>query len=122
MNEVPGFQGVMKDIHNVRSQIRHRQRGAISPVEYLVHKFKQDPERFYCDVQYENQSLRSLLIAYKEAVEIFKKHNDVIMLDCTYKTNCYDMPLLNVMGITGNNTTIHLVNVFLSGETQADFA
>jgi len=39
------------------------------------------------------------------------------MLDYTYKTNYYDIPLLNVIGIIGNNTTIYLVNVFLSSET-----
>lgn len=42
-------------------------------------------------------------------------------MDCTYKTNEFEMPLLNVVGVTGMNTTIHLAHTFMAGQATADY-
>lgn len=46
---------------------------------------------------------------------------DVLLMGCTYKTNRFGMTLLNIVGVTGMNTTIHVAHAFLKGETQANF-
>ncbi len=44
-----------------------------------------------------------------------------LLLDCTYRINRYKMPLLNIVGCTGMNTTIQLALVFLCSETENDY-
>jgi hypothetical protein len=45
----------------------------------------------------------------------------VIMMDCTYRTNRFNIPPLNIDGVTGMNTTIHIAQVLIEGETAPDY-
>src|SRR5581483_12389230 len=42
-------------------------------------------------------------------------------MDCTYKTNKFKMPLLNVVGITSFNTTFYSCFIFMKGEEKIDY-
>ena len=42
-------------------------------------------------------------------------------MDCTYKTNCFHMPLLDILGSTGLNHTFFVGFVFLSSEIEEDY-
>lgn len=54
-------------------------------------------------------------------MEIFKDDPDVILLNYSYKTNLYNMNLLNLVGITGMNTTVHLAQAYMKGETAINY-
>ena len=43
---------------------------------------------------------------------------DVVMMECTYQTNEWGWPLLNVLGRTNLNTSFHASFVFMAGEAQ----
>jgi hypothetical protein len=42
-------------------------------------------------------------------------------MNCTYKTNCFGMSLLNIMGTTALGTSIFINFVFISRETEEDY-
>jgi hypothetical protein len=46
---------------------------------------------------------------------------DLLILDCTYKTNRFQMPLLNAIILTGMNTVLPFAQVWLPGESEPDF-
>ena len=50
------------------------------------------------------------------------QHPDIILIDYTYKTNRFRMPLLNFCAVTGNRKTIQVALYFLSGEKEVDYA
>jgi hypothetical protein len=52
------------------------------------------------------------------SISLARKYNYVILMDCTYKTNKYKIPLLNVMGITPSNKTFFVCPVLLKEEIQ----
>jgi hypothetical protein len=62
-----------------------------------------------------------LFFAHPDAIQIYKKHPKVVLLDCTYKTNRFRMPLLNICAVTGNRKTIQVALCFLSGEKGPDY-
>ena len=43
-------------------------------------------------------------------------------MDCTYKTNKYGMPLLDIVGVTSANSTFYAGFVFLRSERQDSYA
>jgi hypothetical protein len=47
----------------------------------------------------ESGHLTHLFMASKESLEYAKKHPDILIIDCTYKTNRFEMPLLDIIGI-----------------------
>ena len=55
------------------------------------------------------------------AIKLWKANPDCLLLDCTYKTNRFNMPLLNICGVTGNNKTPQFALCFLSGEKEEDY-
>lgn len=65
--------------------------------------------------------LERLFFAHPDSIEIYKKHPEVVLLDCTYKTNRFRMPLLNICAVTGNRKTVQAVLCFLSGEKKEDY-
>jgi hypothetical protein len=69
----------------------------------------------------EQRSLEYLMILPQSLLETFQRSPDVLILDCTFKTNRYCRPLLNIISVNGNNTTIHLGVILLPGQSELDF-
>jgi hypothetical protein len=65
--------------------------------------------------------LERLFFAHPDSIQIYKDHPEVVLLDCTYKTNRFRMPLLNICAVTGNRKTVQVALCFLSGEKEADY-
>lgn len=57
----------------------------------------------------------------RDAVAIFKANPDIILMNCTYRTNEFEMVLLNVLGVTGMNTMFHLAQATMAGETTTGY-
>jgi hypothetical protein len=49
----------------------------------------------------------------RSMLAIYKLNLDILILDYTYKTNRYNMPLLYVLRVTRNNYNIPLSIVFI---------
>ncbi|KAI9917832.1 hypothetical protein PsorP6_012944 [Peronosclerospora sorghi] len=56
-----------------------------------------------------------------EFVALAKCLSSVVLLDKTYKTNRFRMPLFHVIGRTGLNTSFSVCFIFLSGEEIGDY-
>ena len=69
----------------------------------------------------ENLQLTHLFIAHPKSVEILQDNHDILLLDCTYKTNKYRLPLLNIILVTALHRTINLGFVFLHSEKEKDY-
>ena len=69
----------------------------------------------------ETNRLERLFLTYPDAVAIFKEHPDIILMDCTYKTNRFCMPLLNICVVAGGKKTIQVALCFLSGEKEDSY-
>jgi hypothetical protein len=56
-----------------------------------------------------------------ESLTYTKSYPEVMMLDCTYKTNKYRMPLLDIVGIDACGKSFCIAFAFMSGEEEADY-
>ncbi|KAI9920162.1 hypothetical protein PsorP6_015797 [Peronosclerospora sorghi] len=59
--------------------------------------------------------------ALSESVALAKRLSSVVLMDNTYKTNRFRMPLFHVIGRTGLNTSFSFCFNFLSGEEIGDY-
>src|SRR3954454_21153651 len=62
-----------------------------------------------------------LFFAHPKSIELFKRYPEILLLDCTYNTNRFNMPLLNIMGTTALGTSFFVSFAFLTGETNDDY-
>ena len=65
--------------------------------------------------------VKRLFFVSQLSEQILKISWDVILLDCTYKTNHYRMPLCVISGVTGLNTSFYIGFAFVSSETYTDY-
>ena len=55
------------------------------------------------------------------SVEMLNQYPEVLLLDCTYKTNYFKMPLLNIVNSTCRHKTYHISFCFLFDETEESY-
>ena len=61
---------------------------------------------------------KGLFFCHALSINLLKYYHHHLLLDCTYKTNKYKMPLLHIAGITGSNKTFILAFCFIAQETK----
>ena len=69
----------------------------------------------------DNDTAIGVFIVYKPAIEFSQRFGAVFLMDCTYKTNKFGMPLLNVVGITNTYQTFNAGFAFLPNELESSY-
>ncbi|KAI5667019.1 hypothetical protein M9H77_16872 [Catharanthus roseus] len=65
--------------------------------------------------------LTHLFFAHYDFVTLSKSYSTVFVMDSTYKTNCFKMPLLEIIGITSFNTSFYSCFAFFRKEGHEDY-
>jgi hypothetical protein len=116
-----GAKCLPRNIYNFGLKIRLESLGGLTPIQWL--KEELDRQGYYnkIDVDSTTNKVTRLFYIHPTAIQVWKKNSDCVLLDCTYKTNRFNMPLLNICGVTGNNKTPQFALCFLSGEKEEDY-
>ena len=59
-----------------------------------------------------NGTITHLFFTHPKSIELLRSHPTTILIDCTYKTNKYKMPLLNAVGNTSLNSSFFCFVLF----------
>ena len=62
-----------------------------------------------------------MLFAHPKSLAYLAVYPDLLLLDCTYKTNRYGMPLLDIIGVNARERSFCVAFAFLSSETEEDY-
>ena len=85
------------DIYNLNASFKREQRHGLSANDALIQHLKDKGIHFKINVTAINQTCH-LFIAYPQSIKLAQTNQDVILVDNTYKTNKFDMPLLHMIG------------------------
>ncbi|KAK7586284.1 hypothetical protein V3481_009030 [Fusarium oxysporum f. sp. vasinfectum] len=89
-----------------------------------IHAFANqlDKEGFWNRMQLDSDNrITAVLFAHPESLAYLKAYPDLLFLDCTYKTNKYGMPLLDMIGVDACQRFFCIAFAFLNGEAEQDF-
>ncbi len=115
-----GFNVLVKDIYNAKQHLRTETLAGRTPIQALLGQL--DQQNIHTKTQMDADiHLIHFFFAFREAVTVYIAYPEVFLLDCTYKTNHFNMPLLNIISITGLDTTFYLAYVFFLAEAEGDF-
>lgn len=87
-----------------------------TPIQSLLKDLDSDEWFFEYNVD-EWDQLIALMFFHKRSIDLLKKFNKVFFMDCTYKTNRYDMPLLIITSTTSCKKTFYVGFAFLKHGT-----
>ena len=69
----------------------------------------------------ESSPLSALFCTHKSSLELLRLYPTALFMDCTYKTNKYKMPLLDIVGVTATNSTFYVGFAFVKDEKQPTY-
>jgi MULE transposase domain len=117
-----------RDIHNERANVRREDLGGLAPIHALLRFVlstneakKEFTSAFECENGVAGGPLKYLFVMHDKHIKLLKANSEVLIADATYKTNSFNMPLLNIVGMAPNNMSFFAASVFLPGEADVDF-
>lgn len=118
-----------KDISNLLVSHRRAELAGMTPIQWLLKQLEEGSKGsegsealFFREKRSELGHIRRLFIAPKQHAELIRQSPDILLLDSTYKTNRFKMPLLNICGISQQQQPFQIAAVFLDGEKEEQFA
>ena len=104
-------------IYTARKKAHQQMLQGISPIVHLNKTLSSSDFTTATKVN-DDGELEGLFFCHALSINLLKSYHYVLLLDCTYKTNKYKMPLLHIAGITGANKTFSLAFCFIAQETK----
>ncbi len=108
----------IRDLHNQRGKLRRQDLAYLTPIQHILQ------ELLISDLWFTSYSLNRyeilmyLLFAFETSFDLLEMYPDVLFVDCTYKTNRYNMPLCILSGITACIKSFYIGFVFLWYENK----
>jgi hypothetical protein len=109
-----------KDCYNIRDESRRKKLGNYSPLEFLRESLQNSDWRYAFKQDTEGHIL-FFMFAHPESIRFANQYNRVFLLDCTYKTNRYKMPLLHIIGLSPSNSSYSIALCFMQNEQEESY-
>ena len=105
-----------RDILNSVHKAKTRRLDGLSPIECLARKLETDDDWVFKLSLDSDDSLQHLFWGHRQSIELAKRYPHVFLLDCTYKTNRFQLPLLHIVGMTPTNQSFSVAFVLMANE------
>ncbi|KAI0996834.1 hypothetical protein K3495_g11350 [Podosphaera aphanis] len=109
-----------RDVYNFGQKIRSQELGGKTPINWLADELEERNFFHRIDTD-DNNRVTRLFFTHPECIKLLKEHPDIILLDCTYQTTRFSMPMVNICGSSGGNKIPQFAIGFLSGEKKDDY-
>lgn len=109
-----------KDCYNIRDELRRKKLGNYTPLEFLRETLQDNSWRYAFKQDTEGHIL-FFMFAHPESIRYANQYNRVFLLDCTYKTNRYKMPLLHIIGLSPSNSSFSIAFCFMQNEQEESY-
>ncbi len=109
-----------REIYNELVVTRMEELKGRGPIEALVELISCSD--YFSKVQLVEGAIDYMFFMHQSLVNMCQTFSMVFLLDFTYKTNKFGMPLLNVVGITSNYATFNTGFTFLHAENEEAYA
>jgi hypothetical protein len=110
-----------RDIHNLKADFRRTQAYGKAATDALLDHLKEHNIHYRPVVSKTTGRLLRLFVALPESIQHLAANPHVLLMDATYKTNRFNMPLVDTVGIDSCNKTFFVSFAFMSSETDLDY-
>jgi hypothetical protein len=120
--ENPGVLLRRRDLYNRKAAARRYNLGGRSLIEALLEKLERSDQWLTeARVNGITHRLESLFFTTVKQTEFYHACPNILLIDNTYKTNRYKMPLMHIAARTPTGQFFSIGYCFLSGEAEKDF-
>lgn len=122
--ENPNSPYEVHDIENIIIKHKRETMGGRSYTQQFLHELNGIPGATYTLFRHNDHpdgAIERIFWSYSECIERWRENPEILSIDCTYKVNRFNMPLCQISGSTGLNTTFPIAWCLLSSEKEPDF-
>lgn len=112
---------IAQDIHNARARMKRVSLGPLTPTQALLQWLHKRGDWYVKYLKDQKERVTHLFFSRTSCHKILKSNWEVLIMDCTYKTNKYKIPLLVITGTTALNTSFYVAFCFLEKEEREDY-
>lgn len=118
--QTPNLSATSRTMYNVKAKLKKDALGDRSMIGALFEEFEKGG--FLYDVLNDQQGrITNLFIAHPLSIRLAKLFSNTFVMDCTYKTNSYKKPLLDIIGVSCFNTSFYSGFAFLEREDEQGY-
>jgi hypothetical protein len=112
----------LKDIRNELQKLRDHSNRGYPIIQAMIRGLENTPEKWIYDYCYdEDNRLERVIFFHKDLIKLLVLYPSVLILDATYKTNRFNLPLVNLCTMTATNHTLLLGQAFVTHEEISDY-
>lgn len=109
-----------RDIYNLRRKLYVEFLAGRTPTQALISTLADNGD-WKIIYEKEDDQLISVFCMHKTSIQMLRQNPHILFMDCTYKTNRYRMPMLNIIGLSPNNASFFVGLGFISNEQEESF-
>lgn len=113
----PNCLATTRTIYNARAALRKQALDGRTQIEALLDTLKEYNWTHKANVD-DKGALRDLFFAHPGSLHLARINHHVCLIDATYRTNKYHLPLLHIVGQSCTNKLFSVAFCFLSSETD----
>ncbi|XP_012853296.1 PREDICTED: uncharacterized protein LOC105972862 [Erythranthe guttata] len=110
----------MRTIYNYRQKLQLKERLGRTQMQELFARLSKDKCTFYHRVN-NNKEVIDMVWTHPSCVKLARSYPYVFIMDCTYKTNRYKLPLLEIVGFTCTHKTFSIAFAYLEYEKTENY-
>ncbi|XP_068504159.1 protein FAR-RED IMPAIRED RESPONSE 1-like [Phaseolus vulgaris] len=111
----------IKQVYNARYMYKRSVRGDRTEMQQLMMLLERDMYIYWSRFEEGTNVVQDLFWTHPDSVKLLNAFNIVLMMDSTYKTNRYRMPLFEVVGVTSTGLTFSAAFMLLASERHHNF-
>lgn len=111
----------INQVYNARQTYRSSIRGNRTEMQHLMSLLEHDKYVYWYRKKDDSDELRDILWAHPDSIILLNKFHLVLVMDSTYKTCKYQLPLLEIVGVTSTGTTFSVAFAYLHSECKDNF-
>lgn len=119
--QYPNILITRQDILNSIYKAKTRRLDGLSPIECLANKLETESDWIFELSLDSDDRLQHLFWAHCQSIELAKQYPLVFLLDCTYKTNRFQLPLLHIVGMAPTNQSFSIAFCLMANEQMSSY-
>ena len=111
-----------RTIYNARHKFKVMEYAGRSQMQQLL---KNLSEHGYIEIHRccpDIDTVKDIFWAHPTCIYLLHAFSQVLIMDCTYKTNKYRLPLMEIVGVTSTEMNFSIVFAYLEAEREDNFS
>ncbi|XP_076926694.1 protein FAR1-RELATED SEQUENCE 5-like [Bidens hawaiensis] len=117
----PGCQPSLNDLYNYLYKLRADERIGDTPMKVLEHFFDKNGFVYHTRENASNDRTEDIFFCHNKSHKMWRAFPEVLLIDTTYKTNMYDWPLVQFVGVTSISKSFCIGHTFIIREKEKNF-